>query len=314
MADPHATSIVIPAFGEGRATADVVSSLLVSAPWHEVIVVDDGSSDDTSRLAADAGAKVIRHPYNKGNGAAVKTGVRQATGEFVLILDGDGQHDPADAVRLVSFLGDYDLVVGARSTQSQATTTRRWGNDFLNALASYLAERRIPDLTSGFRAARRECLLEFLHLLPNGFSTPTTTTMAFLRAGYSVHFEPVDARQRSGQSKIRLARDGTRFFLILMKVITLYSPLKVFAPVSAASLVLGVVYGVWTVIHQSRIPNGAVLLLMFGVMVFLVGLVSEQISALRFEGHLGPRTSDGLSRARTRPPYDRQSKSRPPAA
>jgi glycosyltransferase involved in cell wall biosynthesis len=315
MADPHATSIVIPAFGEGPAIADVVSALLRSAPWHELIVVDDGSSDNTARLAADAAARVIRHPYNKGNGAAVKTGIRHATGEFVLILDGDGQHDPADAVRLGSFLGDYDLVVGARSPQSQATTTRRWGTDFLNALASYLAERRIPDLTSGFRAARRDCLLEFLHLLPNGFSTPTTTTMAFLRAGYSVHFEPIDARQRSGQqSKIRLARDGARFFLILMKIITLYSPLKVFAPVSAASLVLGVVYGVWTVIQQSRIPNGAVLLLMFGVMVFLVGLVSEQISALRFEGHLGPMTSEGVSRAITRPPYDRHSKSRPPAA
>jgi glycosyltransferase involved in cell wall biosynthesis len=279
-----------------------------------VIVVDDGSTDDTARLAADAGARVIRHPYNKGNGAAVKTGIRHATGEFVLILDGDGQHHPGDAVRLVSFLGDYDLVVGARSKESQATSTRRWGNDFLNTLASYLAEHPIPDLTSGFRAARRDCLLEFLHLLPNGFSTPTTTTMAFLRAGYSVHFEPVDARQRSGQSNIRLARDGARFFLIMMKVITLYSPLKVFAPVSAASLVLGVVYGVWTVIQDSRIPNGAVLLLMFGVMVFLVGLVSEQISALRFEGHLGPMANDETSRARALPPYDRHSKSRPPAA
>ena len=314
MAEPHATSIVIPAFGEGPAIAGVVSALLRAAHWHEVIVVDDGSTDDTARLAADAGARVIRHPYNKGNGASVKTGIRHATGEFVLILDGDGQHHPGDAVRLVGFLGNYDLVVGARSPQSQATTARRWGNDFLNALASYLAEHRIPDLTSGFRAARRDCLMEFLHLLPNGFSTPTTTTMAFLRAGYSVHFEPVDARQRSGQSKIRLARDGTRFFLILMKVITLYSPLKVFAPVSAASLLLGIVYGVATVIQHSRIPNGAVLLLMFGVMVFLVGLVSEQISALRFEGHLGPMASEGTTRTRALPPYDRHSKSRPPAA
>jgi len=314
MADPRATSIVIPAFDEGPAIAEVVASLVRSAQWHEVIVVDDGSEDDTARRAADAGATVVRHPYNKGNGAAVKTGIRHATGEFVLILDGDGQHHPDDAVRLVGLLGDYDLAVGARSPQTQASNARRWGNDFLNALASYLAEHRIPDLTSGFRAARRECLLEFLHLLPNGFSTPTTTTMAFLRSGYSVRFEPVDAGRRAGQSKIRLARDGTRFFLILMKVVTLYSPLKVFAPVSAASFALGVVYGVWTVIQHSRIPNGAVLLLMFGVMVFLVGLVSEQISALRFEGHLGPRASDRSSRARALPPYDRHSKSRPPAA
>jgi glycosyltransferase involved in cell wall biosynthesis len=314
MADPRDTSVVIPAYGEGPAIADVVTPLLSSAHWHEVIVVDDGSADETARLAAEAGARVIRHPYNKGNGAAVKTGIRHATGEFVLVLDGDGQHHPGDAVRLVGFLGEYDLVVGARSAHSQASAARRRGNDLLNALASYLAEYRIPDLTSGFRAARRDCLLEFLHLLPNGFSTPTTTTMAFLRAGYSVHFEPVEARQRSGQSKIRLARDGARFFLIMMKVITLYSPLKVFAPVSAASLALGIVYGVWTVIQHSRIPNGAVLLLMFGVMVFLVGLVSEQISALRFEGHLGPLASEDGGRRRTLPPYDRHSKSRPPAA
>jgi glycosyltransferase involved in cell wall biosynthesis len=314
MADPHATSVIIPAYGEGPAIAAVVTALLRSAAWHEIIVVDDGSTDETAPLAAEAGARVIRHPYNKGNGASVKTGIRHATGEWILIVDGDGQHHPGDAVRLVSFLGDYDLVVGARSPQSQATAARRRGNDFLNALASYLAEHRIPDLTSGFRAARRDCLLEFLHLLPNGFSTPTTTTLAFLRAGYSVHFEPVDARQRSGRSKIRLARDGARFFLILMKVITLYSPLKVFAPVSAASLLLGIVYGAATVIQQSRIPNGAVLLLMFGVMVFLVGLVSEQISALRFEGHLGAVTADGSNARRARPPYDRPSQSRPPAA
>jgi len=314
MADPASTSIVIPAFGEGSAIASVVAALRRAAPWHEILVLDDGSTDETGRLAADAGARVIRHPYNKGNGASVKTGIRHATGEFVLILDGDGQHQPDDAVRLVGFLGEYDLVIGARSAETQASAARRWGNDFLNALASYLTERRIPDLTSGFRAARRDCLLEFLHLLPNGFSTPTTTTLAFLRAGYSVHFEPIDARPRSGVSKIRLARDGARFFLILLKVITLYSPLKIFVPISAASFVLGVIYGVWTVIQHSRIPNGAVLLLMFGVMVFLVGLVSEQISTLRFEGRAWPERADAGARARALPPYDRHSKSRPPAA
>jgi hypothetical protein len=151
-------------------------------------------------------------------------------------------------------------------------------------VASYLAERDIPDLTSGFRAARRECLVEFLHLLPNGFSTPTTTTLSFLRAGYNVHFEPIDAHHRTGQSKIRLARDGMSFLLILLKVITIFSPLKIFVPVSAASFLLGVLYGVWNVVTFDRIPNGAVLLLMFAVIVLLVGLVSEQISALRFEG------------------------------
>jgi len=284
MADASATSVIVPAFEEGTAVAGVVESLRSAAAWREILVVDDGSSDETSRWAREAGARVIRHPYNKGNGAAVKTGIRSATGEWVLILDADGQHRPEDALRLVGWLGEYDLVVGARSAASQATAARRLGNDLLNALAGYLAERKIPDLTSGFRAARREHLMEFLHLLPNGFSTPTTTTLAFLRAGYNVRFEPVVARQRSGQSKIRLARDGARFFLILLKVITIFSPLKVFVPISAAAFGLGVVYGVWTVYQNSRIPNGAVLLLMFAVVVFLVGLVSEQVATLRFQG------------------------------
>jgi glycosyltransferase involved in cell wall biosynthesis len=283
MADPSGTSVIIPAFEEGGAVADVVVALRGLASWKEVIVVDDGSTDDTGARAKSAGAHVIRHPYNKGNGASVKTGVRHASGEWILVLDGDGQHRPEDALRLVAFLGEYDLVVGARSAETQATAARRLGNDLLNALAGYLAERRIPDLTSGFRAARREYLLEFLHLLPNGFSTPTTTTLAFLRAGYNVRFEPVEARRRSGDSKIRLARDGARFFLILLKVITIFSPLKIFVPISAGAFAVGVVYGVVTVIQNARIPNGAVLLLMLAVMVFLVGLVSEQISALRFE-------------------------------
>jgi glycosyltransferase involved in cell wall biosynthesis len=283
MADPSDTSVVVPAYGEGPAIAEVVALLRMAGPWREILVIDDGSIDDTAERAREAGARVIRHPYNKGNGASIKTGIRHASGTWVLVLDGDGQHSPADAVRLVSLLGEFDLVVGARSAETQATAMRRWGNTVLNRLASYLADRTVPDLTSGFRAARREYLMEFLHLLPNGFSSPTTTTLAFLRAGYNVHFEPIDARPRSGQSKIRLASDGARFFLILLKVITVFSPLRIFVPISVAAFTLGLVYGVWTVVQQSRIPNGAVLLLMFAVVVFLVGLVSEQISALRFE-------------------------------
>lgn len=281
MADPAATSVIIPAFDESGSIAAVVKGL--GAGWKEIIVVDDGSRDDTAAQAGAAGAIVVRHPYNKGNGAAVKTGIRQASGEWILIIDADGQHDAADAMRLVAPLGTYDLVVGARSGQTHATRIRRIGNALLNWLAGYLANRHIPDLTSGFRAARREYLLEFLHLLPNGFSTPTTTTLSFLRAGYNVRFEPVEAKQRSGQSKIRLARDGASFFLILLKVITIFSPLKIFVPVSASAFALGVAYGAWNFVQHDRIPNGAVLLLMFAVMVFLVGLVSEQISTLRFE-------------------------------
>jgi glycosyltransferase involved in cell wall biosynthesis len=284
VADPISTSVVIPAFNEAAVIGEVIRALLVEGPWLEILVVDDGSSDGTGERAREAGATVVRHPYNKGNGAAVKTGMRRAAGEHVLIIDADGQHLPGDARRLVGRLGDYDLVIGARSPQTQASGPRRMGNALLNWLAGYLTGRPIPDLTSGFRAARSDCLREFAHLLPNGFSTPTTTTLAFIKAGYNVSFEPVDARPRVGNSKIRLARDGLKFFLILLRVVTIFSPFRIFLPISLAAFALGVMYGGWTVVTQQKIPNGSVLLLMFAVIVFLVGLVSEQISALRTEG------------------------------
>jgi glycosyltransferase involved in cell wall biosynthesis len=284
MADPRTVSVVIPACNEGAVIASVITELAAAAPWHEIVVVDDGSTDGTGEAARGAGARVVRHPYNKGNGAAVKSGIRAATGEYILIIDGDGQHKPSDALALTSQLGDYDLVVGARSSATQAGAQRRWGNAALNRLASFLTEREIPDLTSGFRCARREHLVEFLHLLPNGFSTPTTTTLAFMKAGYNVCFEPVEAAQRVGQSKIRLASDGARFLLIAMKIVTLFSPFRVFLPISLASFLLGAGYAGWTIVTQSHVTNSSVLLIMLAVIVFLVGLVSEQIAALRFEG------------------------------
>ena len=284
MADPSIVSIVIPAYNEHESIADVVTVLRSAAPWREIIVVDDGSTDGTGALAAAAGATVVTLPYNMGNGASVKNGIRRATGDFILIVDADGQHPPEEALRIAARLGEFDLVIGARSAATQATHARRAGNGALNRLASYLTGREIPDLTSGFRGARASALREFVHLLPNGFSTPTTTTLAFLKAGYSVAFEPIHARQRSGQSKIRLARDGTKFLIIIFKIVTLFSPLRIFLPISGASFLLGVAYGVWNVALDARIPNGSVLLILFAVVVFLVGLVSEQISALRFEG------------------------------
>lgn len=284
MAAPDSVTIVVPAFNEGDSIGQVVTELRAAAQWHEVLVVDDGSTDGTGKAAQDAGARVVRHPYNKGNGASVKTAIRAATSDWIAIVDADGQHAPADAVRVIAQLGDYDLVVGARDPRTQATPGRRLGNALLNWLASYLTGRHIPDLTSGFRAARRECLLEFIHLLPNGFSTPTTTTLAFIKAGYNVAFEPIAARSRVGASKIRLASDGAKFLLILLKVITIFSPLRIFAPVSVLSFALGAAYGGWNFIYHGRIPNGAVVLLLFAVLILLVGLVSEQISTLRFEG------------------------------
>lgn len=284
MASPAETTVIVPAFNEAPAIGAFLTALAHEGPWREILVVDDGSTDATGAEAERAGARVLRHPYNKGNGAAVKTGIRHATGEYVLIIDGDGQHAPADAPRLVARLGEYDLVVGARSSSTQASGTRLLGNSALNGLASYLTGRAIPDLTSGFRGARRSCLREFLHLIPNGFSTPTTTTLAFIKAGYNVAFEPVDARPRTGHSKIKVGRDGVKFLLIVLRVVTVFSPLRVFVPISAVAFALGVGYGLWTVASQSKIPNGAVLLLMFSVIVFLVGLVSEQIALLRLQG------------------------------
>jgi glycosyltransferase involved in cell wall biosynthesis len=282
---PTHVSIVVPAYNESPSIGPLVAALRSAASWHEIIVVDDGSTDETGTRAADAGARVLRHPYNKGNGASVKTGIRHATGQYVLILDADGQHPPSDACRLVSKLDDYELVVGARAPASQAGTARRLGNSLLNRTASYLTGRHIPDLTSGFRAARRAHLLEFLHLLPNGFSTPTTTTLAFIKAGYSVRFEPVHAGMREGQSKIRFGPDGVQFFVILLKVVTLFSPMRIFLPLSGASFVIGATYAVWTILTQSHVTNSSVLLILLSVIIFLVGLVSEQISSLRFERH-----------------------------
>jgi glycosyltransferase involved in cell wall biosynthesis len=284
MAAPETVTVALPAFNEAEGIGEVVAAIKAAAPWHEILVIDDGSTDGTGSAAAAAGARVVKHPYNKGNGAAVKSAIRNATGEWIVIVDADGQHHLDDALRVVSRLGEYDLVIGAREPGSQATLGRRMGNAVLNRMASYLTERHIPDLTSGLRAARRAHLLEFIHLLPNGFSTPTTTTLAFLKAGYNVAFEPIRARERVGKSKIRFASDGAKFLLILLKVITIFSPLRIFAPISAFAFAVGALYGAWNFVYHERIPNGAVLALMFSVMVLLVGLVSEQISALRFEG------------------------------
>jgi glycosyltransferase involved in cell wall biosynthesis len=284
VADPTAVTVVVPAFEEAGAIGAVVHSLRTAATWREVLVVDDGSADDTATVAASAGARVIRHPYNKGNGAAVKTGIRNAAGEYILVMDADGQHTAADALRLVQYLGEYDLVVGARTSSGQASAARHVGNNLLNWLAGYLTGRVIPDLTSGLRAARTDGLREFLHLLPNGFSTPTTTTLAFMKAGYSVRFEPISVGARLGKSKIKLVSDGARFFLILLKVITVFSPLRIFLPFAGAAFVLGTAYAIWTTVTRHDITDSSVLLIVLAVVIFLVGLVSEQISTMRSEG------------------------------
>jgi len=278
VAEPGDVSVVIPAYNEEEGIAAVVAAVLARRPWREVLVVDDGSTDRTAERALGAGARVVRHPYNKGNGAAVKTGVREARGEVVLLMDGDGQHDPADADRIVAAVGFHDMVIGARAAKDQ-DLVRALGNAVFQAVASRLTGRPIPDLTSGFRAARRDRLLEILHLLPNGFSYPTTSCLAFLKAGHNVAFEPIHARPRVTASKVRVGRDGVRFLLIIFKIVTLYSPLKIFFPLSAAALVMGLAYGIWNVNAYGKIPMGSALLIQLAIVVFLVGLVSEQIAA-----------------------------------
>ena len=254
-------------------------------PAAEVIVVDDGSSDDTAQHARANGARVVRHPYNKGNGAAIKSGLRAATGAVVLMMDADGQHRPEDIEGVLAGVGDYDLVVGARTLGADRGRVRDLGNACFNSLASYLVGRPIPDLTSGFRAMRHSLIMEFIHLLPNGYSYPTTSTLSFIKAGYNVQFVPIRARKASGKSQIKIIRDGTKFVVIILRIVTLFSPMKIFLPLSALIFLLGLIYSIGNVALAAghRIPGGGIVLLMTSIFVFLFGLISEQIAAMRFE-------------------------------
>lgn len=280
-------SILIPAFNEADTIGDVISQLNSLYPPAEILVVDDGSRDSTAALAQAAGARVLRHPYNKGNGASVKTGLRNATREIVVIFDADGQHDAGSIEKLVGCVGEYDLVVGARDENSQTDFGRRVYHHFLNVLATYLSGMPIPDATSGFRAARRADLLQFIHLLPNGFSTPVTTSLAFVKAGYSVKFMPTTMLKRQGgASKIKPVRDGSRFVIIAFRMSTMFAPMKLFLPIGVALLLIAVGYTVIDLAFISErfhLTNTAVLLVMMSLLIFLIGLVAEQIAALRFE-------------------------------
>ncbi len=280
-------SIVIPAKNEAPTVARLVSELRDRYPGYEVLVVDDGSTDNTGNIAKAAGARVVSQPYSKGNGAAIKRGAQAAQGDLLVFMDGDGQHNPIDVERLLyRFEEGYDLVVGARSGLGSQASIARWGaNGFYNRLASWMVGQRIDDLTSGFRVIDRRKFLSFLYLLPNGFSYPTTTTMAFYRAGYSVGFLPIKVERRHGASHINLMRDGLRFLLIIFKIGTLYSPLKVYFPFSVATAGLGLLNYVSTVLVSGswRFTNMTALLVSSGVIIFLLGLLSEQLTNLQYK-------------------------------
>ncbi len=281
---PNRLSIILPAKNEAANLKPLLTQLTAQYPTVEMIVVDDGSTDGTASLCQAHGVRRIRHPYSLGNGAAVKTGARVATGEVLVFMDGDGQHDPADIARLLAKLDEgYDMAVGARRDHSQASWGRGLANRVYNRLASWMTDRPVLDLTSGFRAVRASQFREFLYLLPNGFSYPTTITMAFFRSGYPVAYVPIVAGQRGGKSHLRPMRDGVRFLLIIFKVGTLYSPLKLFFPISMGFFLLGLGYYAHTFMTQGRFTNMGTLLFIVAVLVFLMGLVSEQITSLFYQ-------------------------------
>ena len=277
-------SVILPAKNESEGLRRTLPLLAAALPAAEVIVIDDGSSDDTADVARAHGAKVLSSPYSMGNGAAIKRGARAAGGDVFVFMDADGQHDPAHIPGLLAKLEEgYDMVVAARAGSAQASVGRSFANRVYNLLATWMTGHRILDLTSGFRVVRAERFVEFLHLLPNGFSYPTTSTMAFFRSAYPVMYVPVRVDERIGRaSHIRPIRDGIRFLLIIFKIATLYSPLKLFVPISAAFFATGLGYYAYTYLTAGRLTNMTTLLLSAAVIVFLIGLVSEQITSLTY--------------------------------
>ncbi|VAW43805.1 Glycosyltransferase involved in cell wall biogenesis [hydrothermal vent metagenome] len=277
-------SIVIPAKNEAQSLVDLIPAIKKQLPDAEIVVVNDGSTDDTEVISKQHGAVVVNHPYSKGNGAAIKSGARAASGSLLVFMDADGQHQPKDIVRLIAkYEQGYDMVVGARGRESQASAARLFGNAMYNRIASYMTGHKIADLTSGFRAVSAEKFRQFLYLLPNGFSYPTTITMAFFRAGFSVGYEAIIAPERVGKSHISLVKDGARFFLIIFKIGTLYSPMKLFSPASALFFLTGLIYYVFTFFTDGRFTNMGVLLFSTSILIFLMGLISEQITALFYQ-------------------------------
>ena len=281
-------TIIIPTMNEEQSISQVVKGVRqVMGEYgidYEVLVIDDGSSDNTGVVAREAGARVIRHAYNMGNGAAVKTGIRNATGDVILMMDGDGQHDPADIPRLLAKIHLHGMVVGARMKGSQTDWYRNVANTVYNLLASYICGRSIPDLTSGFRAIHASLARQFVNLLPNTFSYPTTLTLAVVHEGHSVEYVPIMVARRIGKSKIKLIRDGSRFLMIIFKIATLFSPLKVFLPISLCTAGLGIAWYLLNLLaYGPRFPPASVVMILAGLLLFMMGLISEQIAQLRYD-------------------------------
>ena len=289
-AERNSVSVIIPAYNEAGTIGAIVREIMTIYPDFEIIVVNDGSTDRTGEVAKDAGAIVYSHPHNIGNGAAVKSGIRIASGEILVFMDADGQHDPKEIEALLTHFPEYDMVVGARGKGEQASWLRALANAIYNRFASYVAKFQIQDLTSGFRAIKADIAGNLLYLLPNTYSYPTTLTLSVLRTGRNLKYVSVNTKaRRQGKSKIKIFRDGVRFFLIITKICALYSPLRVFLPVSIFLFVTGLGYYLYTYATQTRFTNMSALLLTTSVIIFMIGLVSEQISQMRFERSEGDR-------------------------
>jgi len=283
-------SVIIPAYNEALTIGAIVFKIKELYPDYEIIVVNDGSTDETAAVAGEAGAHVHSHPYNIGNGAAVKSGIRVAHGDIMVFMDADNQHNPEDIKKLLTYFPDYDMVVGARSNGDQASWGRNLGNTAYNWLASYVAKIYIPDLTSGFRAVKADIARNFLSLLPNTYSYPTTLTLCVLRSGRSVKYLPINVlRRKAGKSKISIFKDGVRFLMIIIKICTLYSPLRVFLPVSLMMFILGSTNYLFSYLTQGRFTNMSALLFISFILIFMMGLVSEQICQMRFERSEGEK-------------------------
>lgn len=276
-------TILLPAFNEEQSIGETIGEIRKLYPNFEILVVDDGSTDGTREVAVKAGANVWKHPYNIGNGAAIKTGLRYAGGDWILMMDADGQHRPADIAKLLQYKDKYDMVVGARSQGSQTSLHRNLANYIYNWLATYVTKYKVEDLTSGFRLVKNETVGKFIYLLPNTFSYPSTITMAYLRSGRSIKYVPIKTVARKGKSKIKLFQDGIRFFLIITKIATLFSPYRIFLPVSVGFFVTGLGYYLYTYITQNRFTNMSALLLSSSIIIFMMGLVSEQVSQMRYD-------------------------------
>ncbi len=277
-------SIIIPVYNEGGIIENIVSDIKALYPAYEIIVINDGSTDNTAAEAQRAGAKVFSHPYNIGNGAAIKSGIRMATGDILVFMDGDGQHNPEDIANLLEYMPEFDMVVGGRSMGDQASLGRALGNKIYNWFASYVAKFPIKDLTSGFRAVKSNIAKSFVYLLPNTYSYPATITLGVLRSGMSVKYVPIKMRKRTtGKSNIKLIQDGARFLMIIIRICTLYSPMRVFLPVSFTMFFLGVANYLYTYISRSRFTNMSVFMFVAAIIIFMMSLISEQICQMRFE-------------------------------